>query len=59
VLNNGIAFNRKTASSISCESYIGNRPLQRAKAEIEKNSMMDALAISLPQTEPILHFSKF
>jgi uncharacterized protein YqjF (DUF2071 family) len=33
-------------------------PLQRAKAEIEINSMTDALGISLPQTEPLLHFSK-
>jgi len=34
-------------------------PLQRANADIETNSMTDALGISLPLIAPLLHFSKF
>jgi uncharacterized protein YqjF (DUF2071 family) len=34
-------------------------PLQRANAKIRTNSMTDALGILLPQTAPLLHFSKF
>src|SRR5690606_10332572 len=34
-------------------------PLQRAEAEIEVNTMVSATGIVLPNTAPLLHFSKF
>lgn len=34
-------------------------PLQQATGEIEVNSMTNALGIALPETAPLLHFSKF
>ena len=33
-------------------------PLQRAEAEIERNTMAEAADIELPQTAPLLHFSR-
>ncbi|MBL8059988.1 MAG: DUF2071 domain-containing protein [Chthonomonas sp.] len=34
-------------------------PLQLAVAEIEHNSMLDAIGLQLPNIEPLLHFAKF
>jgi uncharacterized protein YqjF (DUF2071 family) len=50
----------KNKSGAVCRAEIHHAPwpLQRANAEIETNSMTDALGISLPQTAPLLHFSK-
>jgi len=44
-----------------CRAEIHHAPwqLQRAKAEIRMNTMTEAAGISLPQTAPLLHFSKF
>ena len=33
-------------------------PLQRAEAEIKKNTMASPLGLSLPDTEPLLHFAR-
>jgi uncharacterized protein YqjF (DUF2071 family) len=33
-------------------------PLQRAEAEIERNTMADALSVDLPDTPPLLHFAR-
>lgn len=33
-------------------------PLQRAEADIERNTMLDPVGLTLPQTIPVLHFAR-
>jgi hypothetical protein len=33
-------------------------PLEEAEAEIEKNDLATAIGIKLPDTEPVLHYSR-
>jgi hypothetical protein len=40
------------------EIHHASWPLQDASAQIEVNSMAAAAGISLPDTKPLLHFSK-
>lgn len=34
-------------------------PLQKARAEISQNTMCEAAGVTLPESEPVLHFAKF
>jgi uncharacterized protein YqjF (DUF2071 family) len=46
------------SSVFRAEIHHGQWPLQEAEAEIERNTMASAAGISLPATNPLLHFAR-